>query len=119
MSHPPSLDSSDRGHTPGIIFGAKRCKPQKWITNFLPEATAIYCRGVVSGAEGTLETTRAVRSSSSARTLLFLVVSVALLTRALYMALAKRQRPLCVRALVVGSTPLIVGFWAFRLGFWF
>ena len=66
-----------------------------------------------------METAGAHQSSSSARILLFLVVSVALLTRALYVALAKRQGPLWVRALVVGSTPLTAGLWAFRLGFWF
>ena len=50
---------------------------------------------------------------------LFLVMSVALLTRALYLAIAKSQGPLWIRALVVVSAPLIVGLWAFRLGFWF
>ena len=71
---------------------------------------AFAASGVVTAGVGT---------ALGSATPLFLVVSVAFLTRALYMALAKRQRPLCVRALVVGSTPLIVGFWAFRLGFWF
>ncbi len=59
-----------------------------------------------------------VGTALGSATPLFLVVSVAFLTRALYMALAKHQGPLWVRALVVGSTPLIAGLWAFRLGFW-
>ena len=71
---------------------------------------AVAASGVVTAGVGT--------ALSSAMPL-FLVVSVALLARALYMALAKRQGPLWVRALVVGSTPLIAGFGAFRLGFWF
>ncbi len=62
--------------------------------------------------------TAGVGTALGSATPLFLVVSVAFLTRALYMALAMRQGPLWVRALVVGSTPLIAGLWAFRLGFW-
>ena len=71
---------------------------------------AFAASGVVTAGVGT---------ALGSATPLFLVVSVAFLTRALYMALAKRQGPLWVRALVVGSTPLIAGLWAFRLGFWF
>ncbi len=71
---------------------------------------AFAASGVVTAGVGT---------ALGSATPLFLAVSVAFLTRALYMALAKRQGPLWVRALVVGSTPLTAGLWAFRLGFWF
>ena len=63
--------------------------------------------------------TAGVGMALGSATPLFLALSVAFLTRAPYMALAKRQGPLWVRALVVGSTPLIASLWAFRLGFWF
>ncbi len=71
---------------------------------------AFAASGVVTAGVGT---------ALGSATPLFLAVSVAFLTRALYMALGKRQGPLWVRALVVGSTPLIAGLWALRLGFWF
>ncbi len=46
----------------------------------------------------------------------FLVLSVGLLGRSLYLALVKRQGPMWVRVVVLLSTPAIALVWAFRFG---
>jgi hypothetical protein len=46
----------------------------------------------------------------------FLVLSAGLLGRSLYLALAKRQGPTWVRAVVLASAPTIALVWAFRFG---
>ncbi len=46
----------------------------------------------------------------------FLVLSVGLLGRSLYLALVKRRGPIRVRAIVLLSTPAIALVWAFRFG---
>ncbi len=46
----------------------------------------------------------------------FLVLSVGLLGRSLYLALVKRRGPTWVRAVVLLSTPAIALIWVFRFG---
>lgn len=46
----------------------------------------------------------------------FLVLSVGLLGRSLYLALVKSQGPTWVRAVVLGSASAITLVWAFRFG---
>ena len=46
----------------------------------------------------------------------FLVLSVGLLARSLYLALVKRQGPMWIQAIVLLSTPAIALVWAFRFG---
>ncbi len=46
----------------------------------------------------------------------FLVLSVGLLSRSLYLALVRRQGPNWVRAVVMVSAPAIALVWAFRFG---
>ena len=46
------------------------------------------------------------------------VVSLGLLARALYVSLIQRRGRRWVRGLVLGTTPLVVALWCFRLGVW-
>ncbi len=46
----------------------------------------------------------------------FLVLSVGLLGRSLYLALVKRQGPMRVRVMVLLSMPAIALVWSFRFG---
>ena len=47
-----------------------------------------------------------------------LVVSLGLLGRAVYLAGVRQSGRPWARAVALVSAPLVVGFWAYRLGFW-
>ena len=49
---------------------------------------------------------------------LFLIVSVGLLGRALFLSLVRRRGPRWVRGVVLTSAPLVAALWLFRLGLW-